>query len=290
MSGPTLLPIDTIRTDGGAQPRDTMLRDTIDEYAELYREGVALPPVVVFHDGADYWLADGYHRVAAAFMAGLDRIAADLRMGTRRDAVLHGCGANATHGIRRSNADKRRAVLRVLEDPEWSRWSVAEIARRCAVSPALVRSVRADLAPAPAGPPPSAAFEDGDEERSGAAARRNGDGVRFQAPAGSPWAADRWEPGGDDSYPVDELDEPDDYRPPPGLPSARDAVAVAAPPTVGARAPSRPLPVVGASTIDRLRSVVTDLAAQTSVDAARALLDDLQSLIDDARALLPPAR
>ena len=33
---------------------------------------------------------------------------------------LHSVGANATHGLRRSNADKRRAVVLLLEDEEWS--------------------------------------------------------------------------------------------------------------------------------------------------------------------------
>jgi len=33
--------------------------------------------------------------------------------------LLYAVGSNATHGLRRSNADKRRAAQMLLEDPEW---------------------------------------------------------------------------------------------------------------------------------------------------------------------------
>ncbi|EWY35857.1 hypothetical protein N825_32650 [Skermanella stibiiresistens SB22] len=39
--------------------------------------------------------------------------------GSRRDAVPHAVGANARHGLPRSNADKRDAVMILLKDPEW---------------------------------------------------------------------------------------------------------------------------------------------------------------------------
>ena len=68
-----------------------------------------------------------------------------MRQGGLRDAILHSAGANAAHGLRRSNADKRRAVLMLLEDVEWSQWSDREIARRCAVHHELVGRLRADL-------------------------------------------------------------------------------------------------------------------------------------------------
>ena len=83
----------------------------------------------VFYDGQAYWLADGFHRVRAAQEAGLAGINADVRQGTRRDAVLFSAGANAVHGLRRSNADKRRAVETLLNDEEWRAWSDNEIAR-----------------------------------------------------------------------------------------------------------------------------------------------------------------
>ena len=46
-------------------------------------------------------------------------IAALVKAGTRRDAVLAAAGANAAHGLRRSAADKARAVDALLTDDEW---------------------------------------------------------------------------------------------------------------------------------------------------------------------------
>lgn len=103
------------------------------------------PPVVVFYDGQDYWLADGFHRVKAAEQAMYKSIAVDLRYGTRREAVLHSVGANAIHGLRLTPADKRRAVVRLLSDSEWSKWSNVEIARQCAVSEKLVHNIKGEL-------------------------------------------------------------------------------------------------------------------------------------------------
>lgn len=141
------LRVDRIRTDGGTQPRAAMDEATIADYAEAIESGVTMPPVVVFHDGEVYWLADGYHRLAATKRLGCLDIDVDLRQGTRRDAMLHSFGANATHGLRRTNADKRRAVMAMLSDPDWSQWSNREIARAVNVSEWNVRRIRAEVTP-----------------------------------------------------------------------------------------------------------------------------------------------
>ena len=45
-------------------------------------------------------------------------------------AVRHFADDDA-HGLRRSNADKRRAVLTLLNNEEWAKWSAREIAKAC---------------------------------------------------------------------------------------------------------------------------------------------------------------
>ena len=134
--------ITDICIDGGTQTRAAIDTETVAEYTDLYTSGVRFPDIIVFHDGTKYWLADGFHRVAAAKRAGVDEINTEVRQGTRRDAVLYSVGANATHGLPRKNADKRRAVLTLLQDEEWSKWSNSEIARRAAVSESFVRKIR----------------------------------------------------------------------------------------------------------------------------------------------------
>jgi hypothetical protein len=135
------LSLKKIRTDGGTQPRAALDQARIAEYADDMKRGDEFPPVTVFYDGADYWLADGFHRYHAR-TANHPDIEVEVRQGTRRDAILHSVGANASHGMRRTNEDKRRAVLTLLGDPEWSQWSDREIARLCAVSDRFVNGLR----------------------------------------------------------------------------------------------------------------------------------------------------
>ncbi len=139
------LQLNQIRIDGGTQPRVAIDEDVVAEYADLYNEGVDLPPVTVFHDGSTYWLADGFHRYWASKRAEREAIAVDVQQGTRRDAILYSVGANASHGLRRTNEDKRKAILLVLEDEEWSQWSDREIAKRCSVSHVTVNRLRSSL-------------------------------------------------------------------------------------------------------------------------------------------------
>jgi hypothetical protein len=100
---------------------------------------------VAFYDGTDYWLADGFHRQKAASRADmLDQFYRNLevRKGSARGAALFSVGANARHGFPRSDDDKRRAVLRLVSDSEWSTWSDREIARRCHVHHCFVAKLR----------------------------------------------------------------------------------------------------------------------------------------------------
>jgi hypothetical protein len=142
---PVDLQIAAIRRDGGTQARAGLNEETVEDYMQAVDNQAHFPPVVVYHDGKDYWLADGFHRVEAYQRTGRMNISADMRQGTRRDAILHAAGANAAHGLRRTNADKRRAVETLLRDEEWSKWSDREIARMCAVSQPLVSQIRKTL-------------------------------------------------------------------------------------------------------------------------------------------------
>src|SRR5947209_5388495 len=120
--------ISNIRVDEAAKVRETHSPSIIEDYAQEMDSGRDFPPVVVFFDGSNYWLADGYYRVQASKMAGKSEIEVEIRQGSQRDALLFAVGSNALHGLRRTNADKRRVVTLLLLDPEWGTWSNAEIA------------------------------------------------------------------------------------------------------------------------------------------------------------------
>lgn len=139
------LAVDSIRTDGGTQSRAQINWLTVTDYAADIAEGATFPPVVVYFDGADYWLADGFHRLEAHKRLGLVEIAADVKQGTRRDAILYSVKANAIHGLRRTNDDKRRAVRLLLEDDEWWLWNDVKIASMCGVSSMFVGNVRREV-------------------------------------------------------------------------------------------------------------------------------------------------
>jgi hypothetical protein len=142
------LPLEAVRTDGGTQLRARIDPGVVREYAAAMQDGAIFPPLTVFQehpDSPDYCLADGFHRLAACREAGLTEISVEVHAGTRRDAVLHAAGANAQHGLRRTNADKRRSVTALLQDEECRQWSNREIARHCGVDRELVSRVRSEL-------------------------------------------------------------------------------------------------------------------------------------------------
>ena len=145
MSETNHVPVSKIRMDGGAQMRAGIDDETVAEYAERYRSGAKMPALVVFNDGENYWLADGFHRLQALLASGTPNALCEINKGTQRDAVLFGCGANASHGLRRTNGDKRRAVGRLLGDEEWSRWTDRRIAQTCGVDNSFVSRLRKEM-------------------------------------------------------------------------------------------------------------------------------------------------
>jgi uncharacterized ParB-like nuclease family protein len=145
------LALDSIRLDGGTQHRAETDATLIDEYAQSLLDGDVLPPVLVYRDPDDQnWLAGGFHRwkahkEAARTKPEFAKIRAEVREGTLREAMLASFSENKTHGQRRTNADKRRILRKILEDEEWSAWSDRSISDRAKVSPALVAELRDEL-------------------------------------------------------------------------------------------------------------------------------------------------
>ena len=111
-----LVALSDIRFHADCQSRVSLDEETVAEYAHRMHEGAEFPPLIVFFDGSDHWLADGFHRYAAwksvTRQSGTEESAcvpADIRQGTRLDAVRYALAANAQHGKRREPGDYRKA-------------------------------------------------------------------------------------------------------------------------------------------------------------------------------------
>lgn len=100
------------------QTRLLLSAETVEDYADAMRNKAKFPPVTVFADteASTLWLADGFHRVAAAEADGYKFVKADVRPGSFADALKFALGANANHGLRRSNADKRHTLEMAWEN------------------------------------------------------------------------------------------------------------------------------------------------------------------------------
>ena len=139
------VPAVAIRIDGGTQSRTKINIDAVDDYAAKMADGVEFPPVVVFFDGKDHWLADGFHRYHALRKIEKASVRCQVQNGTVRDAILYSFGANGMHGLPMTNEDKWHIVTEMVGDFEWSEWSDREISRRCHVSHIFVAKVRSSV-------------------------------------------------------------------------------------------------------------------------------------------------
>ena len=139
----SLIKLSDVAADDDLQPRVKIDAEVVEEYASAMQRGISFPPIIVFSDGEKNWLADGYHRYYAAKKAGLDCLAAEFRTGTKTDALKFALSANATHGLKRSQADKKRVVLMALK--EFGELSDRDIGRLVKVDGKTVAKYRAEL-------------------------------------------------------------------------------------------------------------------------------------------------
>lgn len=194
----TMVKFADIRTDGGTQSRVELNPETVADYAQLIRDGVQLPPMRIYDDGLDLWLADGFHRLAGYRAAGIDEVEAAVLPGSKRDAILYSVGANAEHGLRRTNADKRRAVEILLADEEWSEKSDRWVADKCRVTHPFVAKVRSQVVTVTTCQPEQR--DSWHENPETEPAREGKDGKRYKQPAAArPNAPKQEDHGGPDA-------------------------------------------------------------------------------------------
>lgn len=149
-SKPTIIPpgfacvkMSAIHADELIMVRSVINQEVVEAYAEHMENGgfSEFPPIDVFDvKGDGYLLADGWHRFRAMEKCGFDTTDVIVHRGNRDDALLFAIKANKAHGLRRTNADKRKSVeLACLRWPALSSRSLAEL---CGVHHDLVQDVR----------------------------------------------------------------------------------------------------------------------------------------------------
>jgi predicted nucleic acid-binding Zn-ribbon protein len=140
-----MLALYKIRIDGGTQARVKLNQDLVTEYAEHMKDGDKFPPITVFNDGSDHWLADGFHRFFAYKANNETMVEAEVINGTLEDATLYAFAANAKRGLSMSDEDNRNVITLMLKHPKWSLWSDREISRHVGVSNMTVGRVKQSL-------------------------------------------------------------------------------------------------------------------------------------------------
>ena len=139
-----VLAINEIITDAGTQVRAEINETTVEEYAEHLATGGTFPPITVFRTEESTYLADGFHRLRAHERAGHTDIDAEIRPGTREDALWYALGANGGHGLRLTRPDKKHGVELALK--AWPDRSQTRIAKQIGCSHQYVGKVRAQVA------------------------------------------------------------------------------------------------------------------------------------------------
>lgn len=119
--------LEQIEIYAGTQVRQSIDDETVTQYAERMMEGDVFPPVVLFHDGTVYYIGDGFHRVLGSERNGFIDIEADVRKGTKQDALWYALGANRTNGKRMTSGDLRKAVALALQTwPDKTQQAIAD--------------------------------------------------------------------------------------------------------------------------------------------------------------------
>jgi ParB-like chromosome segregation protein Spo0J len=120
------VPVASIKADPEVQIRKSTREEAIRRYEESFDR---LPPVVVYElAGGQLLLADGFNRLAAALRLGLTSIQAEVRPGTRDDALEFAVVANCQSGEPLTREEIAAGVqrLRLLHGDSWSARKIAD--------------------------------------------------------------------------------------------------------------------------------------------------------------------
>lgn len=112
--------------------KDFMMREILDknlveQYSETIETILETSPITVWETENGIYLSDGFHRLAAARLKGLEKVKALVEKGTVQDAYASACLANLKHGKPLTRSEQERARKEFLKiHPDWSNVKIAE--------------------------------------------------------------------------------------------------------------------------------------------------------------------
>lgn len=111
----------------------------VDTFVNILQSDGELEPIVVYRVDDKYYVADGFHRLAASIQASVHDIRAYVHQGTFEDAKDHAESANLEHGLYLTNQDKKNILYRRLErEHEWIQLSNRKLASILGVAPPTI--------------------------------------------------------------------------------------------------------------------------------------------------------
>lgn len=155
MNEPVTIKMDKLVMDPSVQIRVRISTKTVEEYAAAMKDGIEFPPIDGFANvEGNIVVADGFHRVLARQVREYPSVKVIVHEGKLEDAVSlaleFGLDQNHKHGLKLTVPDRRNAVKMLLSDERLKKLGDRPIAKKAGVSPATVKSVRAEMHAAPA--------------------------------------------------------------------------------------------------------------------------------------------
>jgi len=135
--------LEDVDIDHSPMVRADLRPEVIEEYASIYKKDKKkMPHIDVFYEAGNkrMLIGDGMHRLQAMRSLNFKACQANVHAGVYEDALKFALTANERHGIRRSQADKRKAVEEAIR--QWPKVSNVQIANLASVDDHTVKAVR----------------------------------------------------------------------------------------------------------------------------------------------------
>lgn len=139
-----LILLSDITLSNSLRVRSVIDQNVVEEYYEAMVNKDVFPAIELFQTNkTTLLLVDGWHRFYAARKANIKKILANIHDGDESEALRFALHCNARHGLRRSNADKRRCVTLAME--KWPDISNRALADLCGVTHTFINKLKAVL-------------------------------------------------------------------------------------------------------------------------------------------------